>query len=102
MTVRFTPRSSDDVDRAGLRYALVSEQTSEAFFARLQQAADRLRTGATTFPLIKGQQRGREIRILSLDRFPYALIYEIHEDEVVIIGLWHTKSHGEDWSRREV
>jgi hypothetical protein len=39
--------------------------------------------------------------MLSLDKFPYALIYEILDDEVAILGLWHEKSRGEDWSRRE-
>ena len=101
MRVRFSPRSLEEVDRAGLQYALASVQTSEAFFARLEQAADRLRTSASTFPLIPGRRTGREIRFLSLNKFPYALIYEILDDEVAILGLWHEKSRGKDWSRRE-
>ena len=62
---------------------------------------DRLRASASTFPLIPGRRRGREIRFLSLDKYPYALIYEIVDDEVAILGLWHEKSRGEDWSCRE-
>lgn len=101
MKVRFNPRSLEEVDRVGLQYALASVQTSEAFLARLEQAADRLRTSAPTFPLIPGRRRGREIRFVSLDKFPYALIYEVLEDEVAILGLWHEKSRSEDWSRRK-
>ena len=101
MRVRYTAQSRDDVARALVRYGLASENASEAFSGRLDQAVDRLRLNAQTFPLVQGRWRGREIRFLSLDKFPYALIYEIVNDEVAILGLWHTKSRGEDWLRRE-
>ena len=101
MRVRYTPQSREDFARAIVQYGLASERVSESFSARLDQAVERLRVSASTFPLIPGRRRGREIRFLSLDKFPYALIYEILVDGVAILGRWHEKSRGEDWSRRD-
>jgi plasmid stabilization system protein ParE len=101
MNVRCTAQAPEEVDQAGVHYELSSEKASEAFFARLEQATHRVGNSARTFPLVRGRRRGREIRSLSLDKFPYVLVYEVLTNEVVIISLWHDKSRSEDWSLRE-
>jgi hypothetical protein len=36
----------------------------------------------------------------SITRFPFWLIYELSENEIVVLALWHHQSQPEDWSQR--
>ena len=101
MTIRYTLVAEAEIAGARHHYQEKSDQAARSYITHLKRAIERLRSAPETYPLVTRGRRGRPIRFLSLDKFPYALIYEVHEDEIAILGLWHTKSRGEDWSRRE-
>jgi plasmid stabilization system protein ParE len=41
-----------------------------------------------------------EARRALLDRFPYSVIYEIQEDEVVVLACFHESRDPQEWLRR--
>ena len=102
MTVRHGVIAQVEIAEALHRYRASSDQTARTFLSRLDGAVERILAGPRTYPLTERGRRGRDIRYITLDKFPYALIYEVLEDEVVVVALWPTMSRGEDWSRREV
>ncbi len=101
MMVRYGIVGQVEIAEALHRYRAGSDQAARAFLTRLDQAVERMRDGPRTYPLVERGRRGRNLRYITLDKFPYALFYEVLDDEIVVLGLWHTKSRGEDWSRRE-
>ena len=101
MTIRFTLVAEAEIAGVRHHYQEKSDQAARSYITRLKRAIERLCSAPETYPLVSRGRLGWPIRFLTLDRSPHALIYEVHDDEILIIGLWHTKSRGEDWSRRE-
>jgi plasmid stabilization system protein ParE len=53
------------------------------------------------FPHAAPQWRDRpDRRVAVLDRFPFTVVYQIEEDEIVILALAHMSRRPGYWSRR--
>ena len=53
------------------------------------------------FPHAAPQRRDRpDRRVAVLDRFPFTLVYQVKEDEIVILALAHMSRRPGYWSRR--
>ena len=61
---------------------------------------ERILANPHTYPLEEIDE-DREIRSISVDKFPFSVVYEVREHELVILGLWHQHGESEDWSSRE-
>jgi hypothetical protein len=58
-------------------------------------ATEPLRRSPLLYPIVESEAR----RVL-LRRFPYAVIYEIHGHDVVILACLHFSRNPEEWERR--
>jgi plasmid stabilization system protein ParE len=63
------------------------------------EALDRAVRLIKTYPLV-AQEIEPEIRRCLLDRFPYALIYGIHDETIVVIAVAHTHREPHYWLDR--
>jgi toxin ParE1/3/4 len=77
------------------------ESCSAGLGAELEDEIDAVLETILQFPRAAPQWRDRpDRRIARLDRFPFALAYQIQADEIVILALAHTSRRPGYWSRR--
>lgn len=46
------------------------------------------------------QQRYKEVKILFINRFPYGIHYILKQDQIVVIGIFHTSRSPKNWNKR--
>ena len=52
------------------------------------------------FPVYEGTTLSREVRRALVDRFPFVVIFEIREDEILIVAIAHTSRKANYWQNR--
>lgn len=100
MTLRTTDRAIDEVRQAVFRYSSKSANRVDSFLKNYRRALERILVNPRTYPLEETDEGG-EIRSISVDKFPFSVVYEVREHEIVMIALWHQHGESEDWSHRE-
>lgn len=46
------------------------------------------------------QNRYKQIKIRYISRFPYGIHYRFQQNEIVIVGIFHTSRSPKNWSKR--
>jgi plasmid stabilization system protein ParE len=95
MKIRFLTLAQQEVDDAVLWYSNKTENAGLEFLDELDRAV-RL---VTSYPLALTEIEP-EIRRCLLARFPYALIYGIEPDTIVIIAVAHLRRQPGYWADR--
>ena len=95
MTLHFKATAESDFfeivagyDSIGVRLA---EDFASVVFKRLDQILE--------FPEL-APRLSKHIRKINLGRFPYQLIYQVREDEIWVIAIWHNKRKPGSWENR--
>ncbi len=65
------------------------------FLERVAVAVQDIRQHPERWPIARGSVRRRLVR-----RFPFALLYQMDGDEVVILAVMHLRRHPEYWTDR--
>jgi toxin ParE2 len=71
------------------------------FQESLLRCVDQIAETPRRYARVEAPVSAREIRNLSLDGFPYSVIYEVFEDEVVILAVAHQHRRSAYWKSRE-
>jgi plasmid stabilization system protein ParE len=95
MNIRFLSLANQEVDDAVRWYEDKAEGLSQAFLDEL----DRVVRLIGNFPLIATQIEP-EIRRFLFTRFPYSLIYGVHNETIVIIAVAHQRREPRYWAER--
>jgi plasmid stabilization system protein ParE len=95
MKIRFLTLAQQEIDDAVLWYSNQTENAELEFLDELDRAV-RL---VTSYPLALTEIEP-EIRRCLLARFPYALIYGIGPDTIVIIAVAHLRRRPGYWADR--
>lgn len=95
MNIRFLTVADQEVDEAVAWYEQQGKDASRGFLDELDHAV-RL---VNTYPLL-AKLIGPEIRRFLFIRYPYALIYGIDQDTIVIIAVAHQQREPHYWSDR--
>jgi len=66
------------------------------FLAEVQHAADRILESPLAGRKIRGEIRRRLLR-----RFPFALLYRLDPEEIIILAVMHLRRKPGYWSNRE-
>jgi len=94
---RYHPLVADDLSAATGYYDEISANLGNrfraSFRARLQNVADR--------PESFGRLQN-EMRAVTLDRFPYVMIFENRDNHVAILGVFHAASDQKGWFDRSL
>jgi len=92
--VRFTAEAETDLIAAARFYAQESSSTlGEALIDEVARACRLLQEAPLTGRAWRGQTRR-----LVLRRFPFNLIYRVHEDEIQLIAVAHQRRKPRYWS----
>lgn len=74
----------------------------ERFLDELSDTLDQIRLAPDSFPLLETLPVKHSYRRALLKPFRYALIFEIHEDTLLVVALTHTSRRPNYWlSRRK-
>ena len=89
------PDVEEEIAEAARWYELQQRGLGRRFLSAIRTVTSQLRRTPFHYQIVEEQVR----RVLP-HRFPYAVFYEIHGSEVVIIGCLHTSRDPHEWRRR--
>lgn len=94
MNFRFLPPALKEVDEAAHFYERKVAGLGFDFLTEVRATIGKITLHPTAwFPL------NEKVRRCRLGRFPYAFIYAVRENEVVIISAMHLHRHPESWRK---
>jgi plasmid stabilization system protein ParE len=102
MILRYLPAAEDEIQRAAQWYAEQRPGLGQEFLADLSVALESVEDHPRRWAKVDGISRSREVRVRSLDRFPYAAVYEVRENELALIALAHHHRRPAYWKGRRV
>ncbi len=100
MIVRILPEVEEDLYQAVLWY----EDRESGLGLQLLGAYDAARLSveerADRLPRLETMRTQRDIRRMFLQRFPFMIVFEVVQQEVVILAVAHFSQKPHSWSRR--
>jgi plasmid stabilization system protein ParE len=93
--VSFHPEAVADAREARLWYAEIDPRLADDFVAQLDLAIARIATSPLTWPT-----SGLRTRRYLMHRFPYAIIYRVHGEEVQVLAVAHGHRRPGYWRKR--
>ena len=94
--VRLLPAAQTELEAAAVWYAA---EGSAAAALRWLLAFERAARLLAAFPLI-GTPAPHAIRLLRIRRFPYALVYRVDADELLVVAVAHDRRAPGYWQAR--
>lgn len=91
------PTAIREIHKIAHSYDKKADQLGDRFTDQVAHAFARLRQ----MPMI-GEENARGERRLNLRRFPYKVIYRIHDESVFVVALAHHKRRDGYWRRRRI
>jgi len=95
MIVRFHPAAEIELHEAAEWYARQQAGLDTEFMRCIDEAVSRIRKYPDMFPVVL-----RNARKILVKRFPYTIYYEIGDDEIVVLAVFHAKRNPEHWQIR--
>lgn len=95
MNVRFLGPAEREMLEAAIYYEIQVENLGENFLDIIEAAVAEIAENPKTWPDIEQGIRRRLVR-----RFPYAVLYAIHENEIIIVAVMHQKQKPHYWMDR--
>lgn len=90
--VRFLLPAENEMQEAAFYYEQQSSGLGKDFLAKVQNAINEIAQHPTRWPKARANIRRRLVH-----RFPYAILYEVHSHEVLIIAIMHLRRHPTYW-----
>ncbi|HAA16346.1 MAG TPA: hypothetical protein DCE41_33445 [Cytophagales bacterium] len=91
-TITISAAAERDIRTAYCWYDAKKEELGQNFKAQLTNAIDRLEQSPLHF-----QIRYANIRICFLKRFPFGIHYQVSDQAVLILGVYHTHQDSSGW-----
>jgi toxin ParE1/3/4 len=95
MRYEFHPEALAEYEAAALRYAERDPHVGQRFVSAVEQAIDRILESPTRWPAIDEDVRRCLTRV-----FPYAVLYTIESDFVLIVAVMHCSREPGYWKGR--
>ncbi len=92
MKVRIDPDAYAETREAAAWYEQRHPGLGMEFLAAVDNAVQRIRHAPERYPRLETLPEEEGVRRLLLDRFPYAIVYEVVEDDVRILAVAHTQT----------
>jgi plasmid stabilization system protein ParE len=97
--VRFHPDASAELDAAAVWYEQEQPGLGVALLAELSLATVAIAEAPQTWPIVS---KHRQIRRFLLARFPFAVLFVVVADGVVVLAVAHTKRRPFYWRARRL
>ena len=95
MIVRFTPEADAELTEARLWYSHHRKDLDLEFMQCIEIALTRIRSNPRLFPVVYGGLRRAVVQ-----RFPFAIFYDIKAAEIQIIAVFHSRRNPDLWKSR--
>lgn len=95
--LRFLAEADAELYQAAMRYESERIGLGDRFLSIVEIAVAKVRERPEAWTQIS-----RLSRRYRLDKFPYALIYQIRPDEIVVISVMHLHRDSQYWREREI
>lgn len=95
MNIRFLTLAQQEVEEAVLWFEEKQPGTFVDFLSALDRAVRLIRT----YPFV-AEEIEPEIRRCLFDRFPYALVYGVEDQTIVVVAVAHTSREPQYWADR--
>ncbi len=95
MTLRFLNAAEAELFEAAAYYELQVQHLGENFLSIIEEAVGEIVESPKMYPEIENGIRRRLVR-----RFPYSVLYGLHNAEIVIVAIMHQKQKPRYWLER--
>ena len=95
MLVRFHPEADIELHEAVEQYAQQKLGLDTEFMPCVDETISRIKRNPEMFPIAL-----RNARKAMVKRFPYTIYYEIGDEEIMILAVFHAKRDPKHWKRR--
>ena len=93
--MRIRPEAETDLVTARAWYERQREGLGAAFLLCVEEVLDRIDRTPELYPVVY-----QDIRRSFTRRFPYAVYYRVAADDVVVLGILHTRRDPQEWQSR--
>ena len=100
MNARFLPEVDAEVHAAAQWYEDHQPGMADRFLDAVLAAQFEIEKYPLRFPPPPGVRTTRPVRRRLLDGFPYTMIYELRDDELLILAIAHTSRQPGYWKNR--
>jgi len=95
MLVRISPEADAELAEARQWYSNQRADLDLEFMESLDDALSRIVRDPQLYPIVY-----RNLRRAVLRRFPFAVFYEVTDDEVQVVAIFHSRRDPERWKSR--
>lgn len=93
--LRFVKEALFDVEDIVLWYEEQRVGLSYDFELCLEAGIDTILRNPNAF-----QKKYKNVKILFISRFPYGIHYRFENEEIIVLGIFHTSRSPKNWSKR--
>ena len=95
MIFRFTPEAEAELTDARQWYTHQRQNLDLEFMQCVDDTLSRVVANPHSFPVIY-----RNLRRAIVRRFPFAVFYEVTDDEIQVVAVFHSRRNPEKWMSR--
>ena len=95
MLIRFSSDADAELAEARQWYAHQRQDLDLEFMDSVDEALTRVVRNPHLYPIVY-----RNVRRAVVRRFPFAIFFDISEDEIPVIAVFHSRRDPEDWQSR--
>lgn len=95
MQTRFHPEAEAELAEAREWYAQQREGLDTHLMLRIDETLQRITDSPEAYPIVYGPLRRAVVR-----QFPFAIFYELTNDEIRVVAVFHSKRNPKTWQLR--
>src|SRR5687767_7813809 len=95
-TIEVRPAARLEFDEAADWYEEQQQGTKAEFVQAVDIVLERVRTTPFAFPVVHGSKLRRAL----VDRFPYAVLFTVEDDLILVFAVFHTSRNPLIWRGR--
>ena len=95
MVIRFTPEADAELTEARRWYSHKRQDLDLEFMQCIDDALSRVIGNPHVNPIVY-----RTLRRAVIRRFPFAIFFDVREDEIQVIAVFHSRRDPEGWQSR--
>ena len=100
MNLRILPEAEAEIQAAAQWYEGRRRGLSDLFLAAVGDAVEAIERHPSRYPWPIGVRTKRNVRRFLLSEFPYLVVYEIIEHELLVVAVAHAQRRPGYWRRR--
>lgn len=95
MQIRFLPEADAELAEARLWYGLQREGLDVSLMQRIDETLQRISNAPSRFPVVY-----RHLRSAIVKQFPFAVFYEVTENEILVFAVFHSRRNPKQLTSR--